>query len=333
MRNIKIVILLVLVFISVFAIKAIGKEKIFSQTANISDNVILQSADGNAAFADQNNQEILSRNEMAISPDLLTNMKCGDNLVLSAHLALVRFLNNNNRTYEINANSYWPIASITKLMTAIVAKENIDPLKQITFSDDEILGQNSAENFKSGETYKAGDLMKSMLLLSSNDAAESLSNNLPDNLTGDSSRNKFIELMNSKARDLNLSETVYFDPTGLSAKNQSTPNNIFKIISYLYQNYPDILKITSQKTLPIIELNLKKKINVSNMNEFAGQADFIGGKTGYIDEAQGNLVSLFNVKKEPVVIVVLGSQDRFGDTRKLLDCVKNPDGVQSDISE
>ena len=54
-------------------------------------------------------------------------------------------------------------------------------------------------------------------------------------------------------------------------------------------------------------------------NEFAGTAAFLGGKTGYTDEAQGNLVSLFSMRGTPVVIVVLGSADRFGETRTLLD--------------
>lgn len=325
MKNIKIIFVLAAAFISVFVIKAVGKEKFFFQMANTKDNVILQSANNAVDSLGQTSPEIFSKNEADISSDFLTNMKCGNELQLSANLALARFLNNNNKVYEFNPDNYWPIASITKLMTAVVVKENIDPLKSVTFADKEILGQNSVENFKTGEIYKAGDLLKAMLLLSSNDAAEALADNLPDDLSAGFSRDKFIYLMNKKAKDLDLDETVFFDPTGLSAKNQSTPNDILKMISYIHQNYPEILKITSQKSSPIVELNSKRKRNLSNINEFAGQLDFIGGKTGFIDEAQGNLVSLFSLKKEPVAIVVLGSQDRFGDTRKLFDCVKNSD--------
>ncbi len=334
MKNIKIISALAVVLISFFAIRAIGPffantaagegDKKTFQTASLIDSANYQPLGVSGNFNVQNNSEILSQNAIATSSAYLTNMGCIDGLSLSAHLALIRFLNDNNKIYELNVDNRWPIASITKLITAVVAEDNIDPAKAITFTADEILGQNSAEKFKAGETYKAGDLLKAMLLLSSNDAAEALAR--------DFGRDKFIELMNQKARDLNLIETSFFDPTGLSAKNQSTPNDIFKIVSYLYQNHPEIFKITSQKSAYIVELNSKMRELVSNINTFAGRPDFIGGKTGSIDESGENLVSLFNVNKEPVAIIVLGSQDRFGETKELLNCVQNPDGAQaSDI--
>ncbi len=334
MKNFKIIAALIVVATSFLAMRFIGtsfssiaagkEDKKTFQTANLIDNAAYQPAGTSGDFNAQNNSEILSQNTIATSSPYLTNMACIDSLSLSAHLALIRFLNDNNKIYELNVDNRWPVASITKLITALVVEDNVDLSKSITFTDNEILGQNSAEKFKAGETYKASDLLKAMLLLSSNDAAEAFAN--------DFGRDKFIDLMNQKAKDLNLSETSFFDPTGLSAKNQSTPNDIFKIVSYIYQNHPEILKITSQKSAYIVELNSKMRELVLNINNFAGQPDFIGGKTGSIDESGENLVSLFNVNREPVAIVVLGSQDRFGETKELLNCVQNSDAVQPDIS-
>ena len=321
-RKLKIILVLVVVPISFFVVKAVGEQDDLEQAANVGDQVINQSfAQVQADGANQDSSKVLAEHYVSTSPNFLTNIHCGEDVSLSARLALVRFLNDNNRIYELNVNSHWPLASITKLVTALVAEENFDLKKTVTITDQMVLAEGEAGGFKTGEVFRAEDLIKAMLMLSSNDAAEALAQ--------DFSRDEFIGLMNKKVAELGLGETMFFDPTGLSPKNQSTPNDIFKIVSYIYENRPDILKITTYKADYITDLNSKKKRKILNINEFAGQSDFIGGKTGFIDEAQGNLVSVFSVKKEPVTIVVLGSQDRFGETKKLLQCVQNPD-VQDD---
>jgi len=66
-----------------------------------------------------------------------------------------------------------------------------------------------------------------------------------------------------------------------------------------------------------------RPVAFSNINHFAGQADFLGGKTGYTDDAGGNLLSLFSYQKRPVLVLVMGASDRFGETRRLLQWFKN----------
>lgn len=323
MKKLKIIFILAIVPISFFVVKAVGQQKILNQKADVSQE-IFQSVQKNRFTSADDNSELEAQNFISTSTGYLTNIFCGEEVALTARLALVRFLNNNNKIYELNVDSHWSIASITKLITAVVAEEKIDPEKKIIFSDEIFTGESDRADFKVGDTFKSKDLVKAMLMLSSNNAAEALAQSF--------SREDFINLMNEKTKELNLNETRFFDPTGLSAKNQSTPNDIFKIINYLYQSHPEILKITAKKSDYILELNSKIKLFLSNINQFAGQTDFIGGKTGFTDEAQGNLVTIFSVKKEPVAIIILGSQDRFGDTKKLLECVQNS-GNQGEILE
>ena len=323
MKKLKIIFVLAIVPISFFVVKAVGQQKILNQKADVGQE-IFQSIQKNRFNPADGNSELKAQNFISTSTGYLTNIFCGEEVALTARLALVRFLNNNNKIYELNVDSHWSVASITKLITAVVAGEKIDAEQKITFTDQMFTDENDMANFKAGETFKSIDLVKAMLMLSSNNAAEALAQSF--------SLEDFINLMNEKAKELNLSETRFFDSTGLSAKNQSTPNDIFKIINYLYQSHPEILKITAKKNDYILELNSKTKLFLSNINQFAGQTDFDGGKSGFTDEAQGNLVSIFSVKKEPIVIIILGSQDRFGDTKKLLECVQNSEN-QEEILE
>lgn len=329
MRKLNLIFVLIIVFVSVALSGAMSKGDKSTQLASAQEQIRFQT-DGNQGDVNQlKTPEVFSESLISTSSEFLTNIRCGGDFEIYSRLALIRFLNDNNKIYELNVDSQWPLASITKLMTAIVASEHLGADKIITITDEMILAEGDSGNFKAGEKFMVSDLIKAMLMLSSNDAAEALAR--------DFSYDNFMSFMNDKAKDLNMNSTKFFDPNGLSARNQSTPNDISKLVSYLYESRQDILKITATKSDYIVEQNTKIKKWISSNNEFAGQSDFIGGKTGFIDEAQGNLVSVFNYsslggsayggKKEPVAIIVLGSQDRFGDTRKLLQCLDSPEEI------
>lgn len=319
MRKTKFILLILVVLFSFVVVKALGQ--------GIGNSMILRAGDSTsqattASVSDSLEQlqrggtdlsEVYSQSFIATSsPSAIDNGKC--DLNISAQLGLARPFGQNYSIYEYNANNRWPIASITKLMTAVVAYENMDLQKNITFTNPMVSVEGVAGDFKAGEVFSAKDLMKAALMLSSNRAAEALAQ--------DFGRDKFIELMNQKAKEFSMMETNFYNPTGLTSNNQSTPNDIYKLMTYIYNNHPEILSITRQAKASITELNSRKKRNISNINEFAGTANFIGGKTGFIEESQGNLVSMFKIGNEPVITVVLGSQDRFGDTKKLLNCVQ-----------
>ena len=105
--------------------------------------------------------------------------------------------------------------------------------------------------------------------------------------------------MNQKAEELNMNATNFDEPTGLSFLNQSTVNDLTKLVNYIYRRHPRILEINREKEIIISDLNSGLKKKYINANQFAGQPDFIGGKSGYIEVSENNLISLFEKQGKP----------------------------------
>jgi D-alanyl-D-alanine endopeptidase (penicillin-binding protein 7) len=206
----------------------------------------------------------------------------------------------------------WPIASITKLMTAIVASKYMDGDLLISITDED---QENTEVV--GSSYTARDLIKAALVVSSNDATYALARSF--------GYDAFINRMNEEARMLGMSETSFFDPSGLSYLNQSTLSDLSSLMGYLYRSHNSLLEITRQKAVSIFDQTHKKTITLSNIDYFAGEKDFLGGKTGRITQSGENLITLFSYDDAVWMVGVLGSADRFGDIRTLLRCAKNSD--------
>jgi D-alanyl-D-alanine carboxypeptidase len=218
----------------------------------------------------------------------------------------------NGELYNFRADKRWPIASITKLMTAVVANKLLDPKEVIRITDDMLLADGSSGGFVSGESFTVEDLVEAMLVVSSNDAASAVSIHYGEE--------KFINEMNKFAEELGMIDTTFVDPTGLSIQNLSTVEDLVRLTKYIFENEPGILKITRKPTDSIINIKTGTSRKLENINIFAGREDFIGGKTGQIPEAGGNLLSVFSLPKNgsTVIIVVLGANDRFGETEKIL---------------
>ncbi len=320
MRKNRIIFLGLLVALLVGVFKLMGQERVHyisEQNAVVKDVVSEAGYMISPKIVGGDSADVVARPVSDVSSvDAATSSEdqtCGSRI--GAKLGLVRYLNSDATVFERNPDGRWPIASITKLMTAIIASEQGLLTKNITFTNDMIATEGNAGGFKTGEMMTGGDIMKGMLLASSNDAAEALAQAY--------GREGFLKLMNEKARSLRMSDTAYFDPSGLSPRNQSTPNDLYKLMSYLQSEHPEILEITRQKKIVVTDLGIKRKRTIANIDGFAGQANFLGGKTGYITEAEGNgnLVTLFTHNSQPFMIVVLGSPDRFGETRTLLKCI------------
>ncbi len=205
----------------------------------------------------------------------------------------------------------WPIASLTKLMTAVVALDTIPANEVITISEEAIATEGLSGNFSAGEKFKLNDLLKAMLLVSSNDAATAIAMHIGEE--------EFVAAMNKKAEALGLTDTSFADPTGLSVKNQSTIIDLLRLTEYVRNFKPEILAMTKYTKGTIVEVKTGKRRTVININTFAGRSDFLGGKTGSTPEAGGNLISVFKVAGEPKTIIVLGALDRFAETEKIKD--------------
>lgn len=234
---------------------------------------------------------------------------------IAAQTALLADLESGEAYFELSPDRRWPVASVTKLMTAAVVFGRMNEDEVITLLEKDFPLASNSNGVKAGERYRAGDLLAAMLVYSSNEAAEALSNAY--------GRELFMKSMNEKAKELGLRDTFFGDPTGLSATNQSTASNLRALLSYLYEYKQEILRITRRPSVTLTEAQSGASHTFSNINLFAGQVGFLGGKTGYTDEANGNLVSVFSHEARPIAVIVLGTSDRFGDTSRLITWFRN----------
>ncbi len=213
---------------------------------------------------------------------------------------LIRYLNQDADIFELNSRNRWSIASLTKLMTAVLAIEKIGTEKEIKIKE---------------EIYKVSDLIRAMMIISDNNAAEDLSEEIGEK--------EFVKLMNQKAGEIFMADTIFFNSSGLSFLNQSTATDMAKLTDYIRVNHPEIFEISRQKETFITELKSKRNFKLTSINSFAGKPDFLGGKTGYLESSGRNLISIFNKNGKSVLIIVLGADDAFKETENLLECLKN----------
>jgi D-alanyl-D-alanine carboxypeptidase len=235
---------------------------------------------------------------------------------LQYEAALIANLNDGTIYFGNNDSKRWPLASVTKLMTATVVMDNLNLNQEITITPQEFAADPDEKTLRAGDTYTVSDLLQFLLLPSSNVAAEALADTY--------GRTNFLNAMNARALAWGMTSTHYDDPSGLSSANQSTADDLLLLAQKIYSGYPGILTITRTTQVYATELGSGKKVLVKSINNFAGEADFIGGKTGYTDVADGNLLSLFEYSGRPVLVVVLGTDDadRFTNTEKLFDWFK-----------
>jgi len=93
-------------------------------------------------------------------------------------------------------------------------------------------------------------------------------------------------------------------------------------VNYIYQKYPSVFEISRSKEVKIFELKSKKLRTIMNVDKFAGEENFLGGKTGYIDEAGRNFIGIFNINDKKVLIIILGADNSFEEAEKLKGIVQ-----------
>ncbi len=212
-----------------------------------------------------------------------------------------------------NENSKFPIASISKLMTAAVSTESQNREGIIKVSARAIATQGKNGGLSINEKIKTGDLLYPLLLESSNDAAEAIAEH--------SGRHTFIEKMNDKAKAIGLVSTSFRDPSGLSEFNVSTALDLFRFSQYLKTNEPNILLMTTKRSFG------NKKHTWFNGSQFLGMDGYAGGKRGYIDESKQTVVSFFSIPlgisgTRNIGITVLRSPDRLKDVQNIFNYLK-----------
>jgi D-alanyl-D-alanine carboxypeptidase len=229
---------------------------------------------------------------------------------ITAKAYLLKNLTRGDVTIEHNADQLLPLASLTKLATAVVARKLISADERVTITRDIMSTYGNTAYFQVGETFKASDLLYPLLMVSSNDAAEAFAR--------DYGRAKFIRAMNDWAQSIGAYRTYFADPSGLSPQNVSTVNDIALMLEWIRKNDPTIIETTALKSKTI------RSHTWTNPTHFLSWSYYIGGKNGYTDEANRTGASLFALGKNKNVyaVVVLGSNNRDADVVKLLGKVR-----------
>ena len=237
------------------------------------------------------------------------------------HLASNRALVVNQNTGEIifakNTNTPSPIASITKLMTAMVvldAQQSLDETIYISEDDvDKIKGTRS--RLPVGTSMARSDMLLLALMSSENRAAYALASNYPGGQAA------FVKAMNAKALSLGLMSTRFAGPTGLMFQNVSTAEDLYNLVSAA-QQYPEIVNATTTPSYDIYLDGRERAVHFKNTNAFVrkGEWDIGLSKTGFINEAGRCIVMQATLADEPVVMVFLdaaGTNKRTGDANRI----------------
>ena len=202
-----------------------------------------------------------------------------------------------------------PIASLTKLMTAVIVLDNYDLSKNITLNSKADSQDPMKQDLKLGDTMSTESFLDMMLIKSSNKSAYALSE-----VIGESA---FVSLMNKKAAEIGLKNTSFADPTGLSSQNISTARDLAELAQYILKNYPKIASISKEKEFYVPGFG-----KVENTDQLLGEIpEIVCSKTGFTPEAKGCLVLVINNSKNNsfLINVILGADDRFSEMRKLIN--------------
>jgi D-alanyl-D-alanine endopeptidase (penicillin-binding protein 7) len=229
-----------------------------------------------------------------------------DPLDLRSSVALVVDQETNEVLLSKNSDAVLPIASLTKLMTAMVVVEahlNLDELITIT-QDDVDTEKNSSSRLSVGTTLTRGEALHLALMASENRAAHALGRTFPTGL------GPFINLMNAKARQLGMSDSRYVDPTGLNSRNQSSARDLATLVKAAYQQ-PLIRELS---TSPEYSVQVgRRQVRFGNTNSLVKNPVWDIGlqKTGYIVEAGRCLVMQARMAGRKLIMVFLDSSGKY----------------------
>lgn len=251
-------------------------------------------------------------------------------ITLQASAALVLDVATGEVLYEKNADEKLPLASITKLMTALVAYEVLADETKITVSE-RAAAQQSGGTLRAGEVFEIKALADFSLISSFNSAAYTLADSVGRLLGPNDPQTQFVAAMNIRAEELGLSTMEYFNATGLDissvkAGGYGSARDVAKLMSYILTTHPAILAPTIQPTTRLYNA-AGEFHSARNTNDIVTDIpNVLGSKTGFTDLAGGNLVMAYNAGlNRPIIIVVLDStrSGRFTDVHTLHGAVND----------
>lgn len=243
---------------------------------------------------------------------------------LTAKSVLMYDLTTNKTIFEKHSKQRMPMASLTKIMTAIIALENRKPDDKYIVKESALVGEDSM-GVSPGEVLSFNDLIHGLMLPSGNDAAEVLASNYPSGRAG------FIQAMNDKAKSLGLMDTHYDNPSGLQGDGIqfTTAYDLLVITRYALETYPIFAQVVATPSYTIVQTPLHKEFMLNNeTNLLTSYPGVKGVKTGYTPEAGLCLVSYLDYEGHRIIGVLLNSENRRGEMKDLLDYSLKTYGIE-----
>lgn len=237
---------------------------------------------------------------------------------VSASAALVTDFESGQVIFEKSKNEQYPIASLTKLMTALAALESIGRFNVLTMTKEALDTPGDSGGILEGEEFESEDYLYPLILSSSNDVARLYQNQVWG----------FMNIMNEKAKAIGLGRTAFADASGISSKNISTAEDIFKLLRYINDHKKPLFELSGLREYTLSSTNGMKKHTWVNINWSVDDARFIGGKSGKTEEALETMAGVYKLKlsesdERPIFIAVLHSQDRVRDVSTIIDHIKD----------
>ena len=260
---------------------------------------------------------------------VVTKIDPFNNIALQAQSVYVFDTVTGKVLYSKNGEAQLPLASVTKVMTALVASHA--PQNTVVNVEAENL-ENGAGGLTLGETWDLKKLLDYTLVISSNSGASAIAGAAgavfsDENGWTGKSRDIFVGEMNKTAHALGMNQTYYLNPNGLDesttlAGAYGSAKDMTTLFSYILKNEPSLLSATTEDSLNIDSQNGVSHLAVNTNIMAHSVPGLLASKTGYTDLANGNLVIAFNVgPMHPVIVAVLGSsqEGRFTDVEKLVN--------------
>lgn len=269
-----------------------------------------------------NNQKVQANNPVYTAESYLENLKPlpekenqSDFADITARAYLAVDLDTGFIFLEKNPEEKLPMASLAKIMTALVVLEELDLDEEVIISETAIASYGESIALRLGERLLVEDLLYAILLESSNDSAVALA----EKVSG--SEKNFVILMNKKAEELGLKNTKFKNATGLDEDNQYSTVSDLAVLTKKALYNKKFFEIASTYSKTIVS---KKGINhyLVNSNKLMSRdKNFKGIKTGLTDNAGQCLISLKEVSEKNILTIILGSQNRFSETTKMINYI------------
>lgn len=197
-----------------------------------------------------------------------------------------------------------PIASITKMMTALIPTERMSVNTTITIRDYMLTGHGNTEGIYDRRRVTMGDLLPPMIIESSNNAAKVMAHFF--------GKDNNLIYMNKRTENIGMKNTVFVEPSGLQKENVSTAEDIYYLAYYLLNNRKPILEVSRGADVPYVNYNTFP--NITTRNPFYGKKGYLGGKTGFINSSKHTGFFIFQIEigdeKREIFITLLGSNSR-----------------------